>query len=294
MESRQFVPQTSGTVGLTAIVAFLLGSSCCDAQSVTAEATLPVHLEAAQEYRLYTDSSKDRELELVPQPLFAWTNPRRARGQVGHLFVWMDGEYPSAVVTIFSFPWQGDHAQQRLVHELHSLTETTLVAENRLAVQPWRPTGGLEFYTLGGPEEVSGSTARRRLRLRQLGRSFDASTVDQEQHRWPLRMMPKELLSYDGVDRAGALFAMLGDAGADPELLLLIETHRHGDAWRWRFAPVRMTDQEIFLRYGGREVWTSTHDQTNTRFHNANKTYFRFQDKLYDATEMLARESSSG
>lgn len=204
----------------------------------------------------------------------------------------MDGEHPGAVATIFSFPWEGNHAQQRLVHELHSLMETPLVSINDNAVQRWMPSGGIQLYPLQTSVDVPDNPARRQLRMRQLSRSFQAHTIDQEAQRWPLRMMPKELLAYESDSRAGAMFAMLGDAGADPELLLIIEAKRDGQDWHWRYAPIRMTDQEIFVSADGREIWTSTHDDVNTRFHNANQTYFRFPDKFYDATGMLRQDST--
>lgn len=258
-----------------------------NAQTISAEAMLPAQREAAEQYRIYTDSSRERMLELQSQPIFVWTNPRRSRGQVGHLFYWTDGEYPGALGTIFSFPWQGKPESQRLVHELHSLMESTIAVDNHQASTAWQPTGGIEFLPLPEAGEVPAATKRRELRMRQLSRRFEAHTIDPQQQTWPLRILGKELVTYRGPDREGGLFAMLGDAGADPELLLLIEAHRSDGEWSWRCAPVRMTDHEIQLAFAGREFWQSLHDEANTSFHDAKKTYFRFPDKLFDASELV-------
>ena len=247
---------------------------------------MSVHLDAARQYRLYVDDSRQRTLALNEVPLFVWTNPRRAGGQVGHLFVWMNGEFPGAVATFFSFPWAGDHTRQRLVHELHSLMQTRLVSANDAATQEWKPTSGIRFYPLNSRSATPDDLARRRLRIRQLSRLFQAHTIDQQQQRWPLEINSRELLAYGSEDRTGAMFAMLGDAGADPELLLLIEAKREGKDWNWRYAPVRMTDQEIYLSIDRREVWTSIHDEATTRFYNADHTYFRFLDRFYDPSTL--------
>lgn len=250
-------------------------------QTVSAEAMFPIHRKAAQDYKMHATDRHDKAFQLNEEPLFVWTNPRRARGQVGHLFVWMDNDYPAAVGTVFSFPWQGDPTQQRLVHEMHALAESQIFPVNETAVQKWAPKAGTEFFPLPAAADVPEAASRRLLRMRQLARSFRAYTVDREENRWNLRLLGKELMAYDGPERTGAMFAMLGDVGADPELLLLVEAKRSNGDWQWRFAPIRMTDQEIFLSIGGREVWTSVHNETNTRFHNDDHTYFRFQDALH-------------
>ncbi len=271
-----------------------LHSSPAVAQTVTAESMLPVHVAAAERYRLFADATRSEQLTLNPQPLFVWSNPRRARGQIGHLFVWMNHDCPGAVATIFSFPWQSDATKQRIVHELHSLLESTLVSDNDSVVQPWVPTGGIDLVELLGAGEIPTNATRRAFAMRQLSRRLEAHTLDQEHTRWPLRVLPKELLSYESDDCSGTMFAMLGDVGSDPELLLLIEarkattakpeTEETTDKWRWRLAPIRMTDQEIVVRFDGQPLWESVHDATNTRFNNKKRTYFRFQDAMVDAS----------
>ena len=252
----------------------------CQAQSVSAETMLPLHLEAARQYQLFPGGSENRPAELVEQPLFVWSNPRRGGGQVGHIFLWTAEEYPAAVASIFSGPYRGNRRQQRIVHELHALTESKMESVNRSAVQEWTPSSGTDFYSIPRAGNVPATDTRRLLRARQLSRSFDAHTVDRQMQRWELRTLPKELLAYEGPTRAGALFAMLGDVGADPELMLLIEGKRQEDSWQWRFAPIRMTDHEIFLSFAGQEIWTSVHNESNTRFHSHDKTYFRFPDAI--------------
>ena len=256
------------------------------AQEISAEHLFPYHLEKAKDYRIYVDAAKTRPLELDPQPRFVWSNPRRGQGQVGHLFLWNEGKTPAAVMIIFSNPWSGnDHRQQRFVHELHSLSESTLVVENDQATAKWVPTGGIEFLPVPGKQAVAENPNRRRLELRQIMRGFEAHTIDAENQRWPLRLLNKEIAAYDSPDRWGALHVMVGDAGADPELLLLVEAAKKGDAWAWRFAPVRMTDHQTFLSYGDQEVWSNTFDDGRSdRFHNADFTYFRFPDVYFDAT----------
>ncbi len=249
-------------------------------QTVSADTMLPIHLEAAKQYDLYADATHQRQFVLREQPVMVWTNPRRAGGQIGHLFLWDDGEVPAALATLFSFPWQLNPTQQRIVHELHSLSESVLDSTNTRATQAWKPVKGIEFIELAGSTEVPENPQRRMLTIRQLTRFVTAHTIDAEQKRWQLRLMPKELTTYNSPDRAGALFSMLGDAGADPELMLLVEAHRIQGIWKWRLAPIRMTDHEIYLSFKDQSIWSSVHDDKNTRMHSADHTYFRFPDAI--------------
>ena len=82
-------------------------------------------------------------------------------------------------------------------------------------------------------------------------------------------------------DGLGALFGMMGDVGSDLESGLMIEAIGVASdaAATWRFAPIRMTDMETYMKFDDQPVWESVRSATDTAFHDTPHVYFRFQDK---------------
>lgn len=256
------------------------------AQEVTAERLLDLHVGAAAEYSVKLSEDSETVLELNRRPVLVWSNPRRANGQIGHVFVWTHEGRPAAIGTIFSHP-VADPTKRRVYHEMHSLSETTIVPDRQRQPVQWKPRGGIKFRKIEGAPPVSPLAARRTLQIRQIARSFDANTVDREGQRWPLRMLSSPVLRYRKKQEngyGGALLSMLGDAGSDPELILMIEARvdAQGTA-NWYFAPVRMTDHESFLKFKGQLVWESVRTSTDTHMQSSDGTYQRFYDQTVDS-----------
>ena len=70
------------------------------------------------------------------------------------------------------------------------------------------------------------SAAQRLAQMRTLGRDFSASTHDDQDRRWELRVLSQPLYRYESTDPDvvdGAIFAFVTSAGTDPEALLVIE-----------------------------------------------------------------------
>ncbi|MFK8114357.1 MAG: hypothetical protein AB8B91_19300 [Rubripirellula sp.] len=248
---------------------------------ITSESLLPIHLESAKSY-VITSKGSPQALVLREQPLFGWTNERRAGGQLGHVFLWMDGERPAALAGIFSFPWGGKVTNRRVVHEMHALAPKKLNVIRDGRPGKWQPKSGLERRPIPAKVDAVSNANQMKFQLRRLARRFTGHCVDPDGKRWELRGLPQPLISYPiGEDGVGALIAMMGDVGSDLESGILIECvgQEGGSATTWSYAPIRMTDMETHLFFDGQPTWESVRTDTDTHLHDSNHVYFRFQDQ---------------
>ncbi|MCO8120574.1 hypothetical protein NHH03_02400 [Stieleria sp. TO1_6] len=254
-------------------------------RQIKLETLLPMHLASAQEYEFQIESTPPRNLVLQQTPISQWTNMRRSAGQLGHVFVWMDGEEPAVLGTIFSFPWKGELTQRRIVHELHALSPDKLTVSRRAPGVVWQPESGLVRSELPGVQSAITNLARFKIQTRQIVRRFSGHCVGRDGQRWELRVLPTPLMFYP-INRPtgsgfGAVVGMMGDVGSDLESGFLIEAVLEPDNQtpQWMFAPIRLTDMETHLQFDRQPIWDSVRSETDTIFHDTPKTYFRFQDK---------------
>lgn len=256
---------------------------------VTLELVEPIHLDAAKEYTIYADENRTKQLTLRESAVSQWVNPRRSGGQLGHVFVWMDGETPAAMAAIFSFPWRGVATDRRIVHEFHALAPSRLRVTRQNQEARWQPKSGLHRKPIPSVAGAADSLARFKIQLRQVARRFSGHCIDPKNQRWELRLLPTPLLVYPinktrNLRGFGAILGMMGDAGSDLESGLLIEaipdeSKTGGRVTQWSFAPLRMTDMETHLLLDKEPIWDSIRTETDTRFHDSSHCYFRFQDK---------------
>src|SRR5262249_48025989 len=68
------------------------------------ERVLEVYTREAESYAIHRDASRSEKLVLRREPVYVWTNPTRANGQDGAVFVWTCRGRAEVVGTIFSFP----------------------------------------------------------------------------------------------------------------------------------------------------------------------------------------------
>ena len=87
------------------------------------ERLLQIYTQEAEGYTVHRDASHRYKLELRPKPVYVWTNPLRAGGQDGAVFIWTCRGRADLLGTFFSYPATGKRGIQ---HELHSLATTVL------------------------------------------------------------------------------------------------------------------------------------------------------------------------
>ena len=245
---------------------------------------LEINASEANHWNMYLDEKRQAKAELLDRPIYFWTNPTKGGGQFGSVFLWTHSGRPVAVASIFAHPIEG---KRRITHELHSLTTDVLYPECTDGhPETWQPKGGLVREPFPDAPPPEASPARRLLQMRKLGRTFGGHTVDWRKQRWELRLLPQPLYRYSAPKAGivdGGLFALVTDAGTDPEILLLLEATKDG----WQFGLMRFTDSSFVVRLGDREIFSATRGAPDwTTRNNPEHTYRTFPKRFLTAEEL--------
>ena len=252
---------------LLVLLPFLLGQSTApkddsaaqQAASRKRERLLEIYTTDATAYTIYRDSKRQEKVELDRKPVYVWTNPVREGGQDGVVFVWTCRGRAEVLGSIFSFPATGP---RDLYHEFHSLSLSVLDV-NRPGPHTWTPEApGIELVPIAGAPPPASAAAQRLVQMRALTRDFSASTHDDKDRTWELRLLPRPFYRYESTDPYvldGALYCFVTSAGTDPESLLVLEARKPA-ADRvavWHFAVARFTDLDLTVRHKGKVVFTA-------------------------------------
>src|SRR5215470_1784323 len=215
------------------MLSLLLVLAAADPDNGLSKKMLPLYVKEVETYSLAVESAPEQRLELKKEPVFEWLNPDR-NAQQGTLFLWLREGRPAALACIFSHPHQKLPGRQ-IMHELHALdTEKLLV--KREEYNQWKPEAGLARKVLPDAAPPAATAGARLLQMRRLAQEFTGHSVDRDQKRWELRLLPTPLYRYpltlpsppsggEGRVRGakagvvdGALFALMSSAGTDPEV----------------------------------------------------------------------------
>ncbi len=216
-----------------------------------------VYLQEARTLELFVRTGEERlPLEFQEQPVMRWVS---FNGFNGDVFVWTHNGRPEVIGNIVGFSADGLTSNQRYtLAELHSLSTGLIEAETMPAGQTWRMPSGLSLPPIDGAPSPAQSKRERLLQARALAREFSARMTHYGE-KWELRRLEKPLYEYGPAGNGvlgGALFAFVAFR-TDPELLLLIEARRGDDGPFWAFLPVRLSQQDLWLERGERQVWES-------------------------------------
>lgn len=219
----------------------------------------------AKTYEFAADQQGSERLVMSPQPIMHWASPDDWSGDI---FVWSRAGRPEVVGCILAGP--NRLGTRPFFHEFHALSTTpppvrTFPNGNawKLAEPPvmWQPV----------PKAVPPYTSARPWlsQMREIAREFSFGTIFQG-GTWELRLLPQPIHRYRNpvlAQRAenkdatrsdwheGALFAFVQSTGTDAEALLMIEARDTPEGVRWHYAPVRMTNNPLWLKRGGEELW---------------------------------------
>ena len=86
------------------------------------ERIIAIYVREAAGYSIFRDDSRSQKVVLRREPVYVWTNPTRAGGQDGAVFVWTCRGRAEVVGTIFSFPGKGE--RRTVDHEFLSIATT--------------------------------------------------------------------------------------------------------------------------------------------------------------------------
>lgn len=216
---------------------------------------LPILRRQAADYEIVPRDPAKKPPRPLPEPILRWTQPVRG-GDDGAVYVWVADGRPEAVVSAFTYRVAG--SKRTLQHEVHSLASVGLDATWR-GRPMWRADRpGLAFRPVPDAPAPAPSAPARMRQMTEIARGFSATSVHEKAGKNALRLMPKALYRYepsaDGPTD-GALFCLAH--GTDPEVFLLLESHRNGDAPEWRYALAQFSDLALSASYKGREVWSA-------------------------------------
>jgi hypothetical protein len=172
---------------------------------------------------------------------------------------------------------------RRIEHEFHALDTEQLIV-TRDAFNQWKPQEGLPRQELPDAPVPASTAAARKIQMGRLAEGFTGHTVDAaRKERYELRVLPTPLYRYPEAKTGvidGALFALVSEAGTDPEVLLLIEAREEKEKIRWEYALGRFSDCEIHVSLKKNEVFSSVASEENNYRHNPKHTYRTYQDKV--------------
>jgi hypothetical protein len=267
------------TLGLT------LPLSAADGDDGLAKKMLPIYVKEAEGYSLAVASAPKKKLELKKEPIFEWSNPTRDGVQMGAVFVWLRDGRPAALGCIFSQPhWVAPG--RKILHELHAIDPEKLLV-TREAENQWKPEAGLDRKLLTDASAPAEIPAARQIQIKKLAAEFTGHEFhqenNQEKQRLELRLLPTPLYRYPTAKSGvidGALFAMVSDAGTDPEVLLLIEAREMKGKVIWEFACGRFSDRELHVQRKDKEVFSSVPSDENTGLYGPQHLYRLYPDKV--------------
>jgi len=247
------------------------------------ERLLEIYATEAAGYTMYRDASRKERVELRPEPVYVWTNPVRGGRQDGAVYVWTCRGRAEVLGSFFSYPATGP---RHLSHEFHSLSLSVLdVQRSGTHASTWTPLApGIEIAPIPGAPGPGRSAPQRLSQMRTLTHDFSASTKDDQERRWELRLLPQPLYRYESTDPDvvdGALFAFVTSAGTDPEALLVIEARKpsHIDGPAWHYAIARFTDLQLLVRHKGQEVFSAPLILYNLPYQDPKHRYRAFTDR---------------
>jgi hypothetical protein len=218
----------------------------------------------ASEYAIFAGDADEQRLELHAKPIFQYTNPVRAGGQHGAMFVWVADGRPLVIGSLWSAIPDQTPNQRLVTHEFHSLSGLPVRSEHaervgrRGKVPNWSVReAGVNFADVPLAPLPAKTPALRLAQMREIAGQFTAILADSATDQEHLRLLPQPIHRYTSLSHAvfdGGLFAFV--QGTDPELILLIEARQTTDGERWQFAAARFTNHPLQLRHKDQQVWT--------------------------------------
>ncbi len=244
-----------GLVLMGAVVKIGFGNeSTADELATVEPGNAKVLREYAVRHRLRSTNDASRMVEMLPQPVLAWTNP--TRGDVfGGIFLWVDGRRPIAYGGMFV--WM-EQPQKKLGREFHVLSPQQITVDfDNQAV--WSPTADdFRFQSVPNLELRSTTTELGRLRsMKQIANRFTIEITNRDVNPEQVRLLPTPIYRYadreaDIVD--GAIFAFV--QGNDPEVLLIVEAIGQVDkSIAFRYAIARCTTWAVDASFEGTSVY---------------------------------------
>lgn len=272
------------------VIASCLALAAAEPDRELAKKMLPIYVKEAESYSLTVESDPTRALELKKEPVFEWANPAR-NDQQGVIFLWLREGRPAALACTFSYPHKTMPGRV-VTHELHALDPERLLVK-RDSLNQWKPEMGLTRQALADAPEPATTAAARMVQMRRLAQEFSGHEIDNQGMRWELRLLSTPLYRYPAARSGvidGGLFALVSNAGTDPEVLVLIEAREVEGKIRWEYACGRFSDLKLHVLRKDREVFTSVPGEDNRFGYGPGQLYRIYPEKVVTLEgKLLAR-----
>lgn len=226
--------------------------------------------EAVAAYSMTLNSaSPNRPVPITVQAEPAFRLGKQGVGNIleGAIYLWLDDVgRPQAAGQIF-FHRENNAIGGKWIHELTSLAEGPLSA-NEHGTVAWAPNeAGLSFKKLEGAPKPAASANARLRQMRALATEFKATDNFGDQGWGNLRLLPTPIARYGkagGTPEDGALFAFV--EGTDPEVFVFIEARDGPNGLEWRFAAAPMSVFALKVEHKGQTVWEVPHRDSESPF----------------------------
>jgi hypothetical protein len=277
-------------LGFTLLMSLAWPCAAADTDGGLSKKMLPIYIKEAEAYSMAVESDPKKELEFKKEPVFEWANPAR-HDQQGVIFLWVRDGRPAALASIFSHPPE-KLAGRQIMHELHALDSEKLLVK-RDSYHQWKPQKGLVRKELADAPAPGSTSALRQLQIKRVAEGFTGHEIDYGLQRWQMRLLPTPLYRYPAAKTGvldGALFALVSNAGTDPEVLLIVEVREVDGKLRWEYACGRFSDFELHVNWKDKEVYTSIKSETNAFYHDTLHLYRLYPEKVVTLEgKLLAR-----
>ena len=205
-------------------------------------------------------NGKASEAELVPRPLFHYTDqPRRITDAT--LWGWVADGRLVAACKIEKYDHENPASQW--LYCFGSLAPGLIEAEwsSGHAFSAKKP--GIELALIAAaPTPAAGRPARLR-QMKEIADHFSATLIDATDgdRRQEMRLLPRPIYRYEkpaGDMREGAVFGFTAN-GTNPDAILVVELHQTGDAGgEWKFSVAGMTTGGLSVTFDDKEVWSKS------------------------------------
>ena len=198
-----------------------------------------------------------RRLKRGDQPVLRWSNPVREFVNDGVTFLFLEGQRPRALATVWVRGREASLTKGDVLHELISFSSEPLICRRDGEVI-WSPkTAGLVDQLLTDAPRPASRASQRLVQMRELARRFGAANYNTDSPN-ELRLLSQPLYRYpqetaDVLD--GGLFAFT--EGNDPEVFLLLEATAtdNGKRHEWRYTLARSTVRRVVVHLDDRQVF---------------------------------------